>query len=140
MPAHIYTWSFEPNPDWSSVYAGSDEISQYLERFADKYNLRQYVKLQHRVSKAVWNTKTSTWEVEVVDTKDGTIINDSCHILVNGAGVLNTWKWPDIPGLNHFKGKLLHTAKWDRSVDLTGKHVGLIGNGYVMRFIAEHIC
>jgi cation diffusion facilitator CzcD-associated flavoprotein CzcO len=31
--------------------------------------------------------------------------------------------------LHDFQGKLLHTAQWDNSVDLTGKHVGLIGNG-----------
>ncbi|KAF5316157.1 hypothetical protein D9619_006298 [Psilocybe cf. subviscida] len=129
IPAHVYTYTFEPNPDWSSVYAGSDEIFQYFERFADKYNLRQYVKLQHLVSKAVWNAKAGNWEVEVVDTKDGTVINDTCDILVNGSGVLNAWKWPAIPGLDKFKGKLLHTARWDRSVDLDGKHVGLIGNG-----------
>lgn len=129
IPAHIYTWSFEPNPDWSSVYAGSDEISQYFERFADKYNLRQYIKLQHQVSKAVWDANLGNWDVEVVDTKNGAIISDTCDILVNASGVLNAWKWPDIPGLNTFKGKLLHTARWDQSVDLDGKHVGLIGNG-----------
>ncbi|KAF5316160.1 hypothetical protein D9619_006293 [Psilocybe cf. subviscida] len=129
IPAHVYTWTFEPNPDWSSVYAGSDEIFQYFERFADKYNLRKYVKLQHLVSKAVWNAKAGNWDVEVIDTKDGTIINDTCDILVNGTGVLNAWKWPDIPGLDKFKGKLLHTARWDRSIDLDGKHVGMIGNG-----------
>lgn len=129
IPAHVYTWTFEPNPDWSSVYAGSDEIFQYFERFADKHNLRQYVKLQHMVSKAEWNAKLGIWEVEIVNNKDGTITSDTCHILVNGSGVLNAWKWPDIPGLDKFKGKLMHTALWDQSVDLNGKHVGLIGNG-----------
>lgn len=25
---------------------------------------------------------------------------------------LSKWKWPEIPGLFDFKGKLLHSAKW----------------------------
>lgn len=77
----------------------------------------------------MWNAAAGIWDVEVVNTKDGTVVNDTCHILVNAGGALNTWKWPDIAGLDKFKGKLLHTANWDQSVDLVGKHVGLIGNG-----------
>lgn len=39
------------------------------------------------------------------------------------------WKWPAVPGLSEFKGKLLHTANWDDSYDLTEKRVGVIGAG-----------
>lgn len=42
---------------------------------------------------------------------------------------MNAWRWPAIPGLDKYKGTLLHTANWDDNVNLTGKHVGLIGNG-----------
>lgn len=45
------------------------------------------------------------------------------------SGILNNWKWPAIPGLHNYQGTLLHTANWDENIDLTGKHVGLIGNG-----------
>jgi cation diffusion facilitator CzcD-associated flavoprotein CzcO len=48
---------------------------------------------------------------------------------VNASGILNNWKWPSIPGLQSFKGQLLHSAHYDESADLTGKRVGLIGNG-----------
>ena len=30
---------------------------------------------------------------------------------------MNDWKWPSIPGLHTFKGKLLHSAKWDEAYD-----------------------
>ncbi|KAF8967753.1 hypothetical protein BDZ97DRAFT_1755839 [Flammula alnicola] len=129
VPAHVYTYSFEPNPNWSSVYAGSKEIHQYFESFCDKYQLRKYIKLRHQVSKAAWNAKKGGWDVEIIDLAEGTTVNDYCDILVNAAGVLNAWRWPSIPGLKDYNGKLLHTARWDSSVDLSGKHVGLIGNG-----------
>ncbi|KAF9485444.1 FAD/NAD(P)-binding domain-containing protein [Pholiota conissans] len=129
VPAHVYSFSFEPNPNWSSVYAGSKEIREYFSSFCEKYKLGKYIKLRHQVSQAVWDDKRGQWDVEVTNLADGTIIRDSCDILVNATGVLNAWRWPNIPGLQDFKGKRLHTAQWDSSVDLKGKHVGLIGNG-----------
>ncbi|TFK39761.1 hypothetical protein BDQ12DRAFT_649180 [Crucibulum laeve] len=129
VPAHTYTWSFEPKTDWSSVYAGSDEIYTYFDNFAEKYGLRKYCKLQHEVSGATWNETKGGWDVQVTDLRTGDIVSDYCDFFINASGVLNAWKWPTIPGLENYKGQLLHTARWDTSVDLTGKHVGLIGNG-----------
>ncbi|KAF4611042.1 hypothetical protein D9613_007088 [Agrocybe pediades] len=129
VPAHTYTWSFEPHPGWSSTYAGSAEIHQYFARFATKYGLSKYCKVNHKVTKAVWQEDEGKWAVEIHDLENDTVVHDSCDILINGSGVLNAWKWPDIPGLKSYKGTLLHTATWDTSVDLKDKHVGLIGNG-----------
>lgn len=66
-------------------------------------------------------------QTENVET--GEVIKDSCDILINAGGILNAWRWPAIPGLKNYKGKLLHTADWDENTDLTGQRVGLIGNG-----------
>ncbi|KAI0410044.1 hypothetical protein F4802DRAFT_543132 [Xylaria palmicola] len=128
VPSHNYTWSFEPRHDWSSVYASASEIYDYFNAFADKYDLRQYVRLQHQVAGASWNSDKSEYDVAVKNA-DGVEIMDHCDILINASGVLNNWRWPDIPGLDKYKGKLLHTANWDENVELEGKNVGLIGNG-----------
>ncbi|KAF9562680.1 FAD/NAD(P)-binding domain-containing protein [Agrocybe pediades] len=128
VPAHTYTWSFEPKADWSAFYAGANEIHDYFKTVAVKYDLEKYIKYNHRVSRAEWNNRDGQWEVQVVDG-DGNTKEDSCHILINASGLLNSWKWPDIDGLHDFKGALLHTARWDTSLDLSGKNVGLIGNG-----------
>ena len=69
------------------------------------------------------------WNLEVTRRDTGDIIRNTCDILINACGILNAWRWPSIPGLEEFKGKLLHTAKWDQNVGMEGKHVGLIGNG-----------
>src|SRR5450432_152232 len=39
VPSHLYSYSFEPNPDWSRLFAPQDEILAYLERCADKYGI-----------------------------------------------------------------------------------------------------
>ena len=81
---------------------------------------------------ATWNKQRGGYDVQVKDLGSNTIVNDHCDILVNASGILNNWQWPAIPGLDKYKGKLLHTANWDDDVDLTGRHVGLIGNGSVL--------
>ncbi|KAJ3552624.1 hypothetical protein NP233_g12838 [Leucocoprinus birnbaumii] len=129
IAAHAYTWSFEPNPDWSSTYAGSDEIQEYFLRFTEKYDLRKYCRFKKRVSRAEWDNGEGQWNVEITDVETGNVTTDWCHFLINANGVLNAWKWPDIPGIEEFNGRILHTAKYDRSLDLTDKTVALLGTG-----------
>ncbi|KAK3066148.1 hypothetical protein LTS18_001965, partial [Coniosporium uncinatum] len=129
VPSHNYTWSFEPKPDWSAVYAGSREIFNYFDHFSKKHGIDQYVKTKHQVVHAKWNDHKAGYDVQIKDLRSGEVIDDYCDILINASGILNNWRWPAIPGLKNYKGTLLHTANWDSSVDLTGKHVGLIGNG-----------
>lgn len=90
------------------------------------------MKFNHRAVSAHWQEESSTWRVELETTdslgKAITIVRE-CDVLVKGLGSLNNWKYPDIEGLSNFKGKLMHTANWDATVDLTGKRVAVIGNG-----------
>ena len=129
FPAHNYTYSFEPNPTFSSVYATGDEVCTYLNNFATKYSLEKSIKTEHEVKKAEWNNPEGVWHVQVEDVSNGHIIHNVCDILIGATGVLNHPRWPDIPGLRDFKGPLLHSARWEKDVDTRGKSVGVIGNG-----------
>lgn len=126
-PAHVYTYPFEPNPNWSEFYAGSAEIHQYFVNFAEKYKLNQYIQLNHKITSAQWIEEKGIYEVDI-ETKDGTI-KDWGHILINATGTLNNWKWPEIEGLHDFKGTLVHSAKWDPSISYDNKRVAVIGTG-----------
>lgn len=87
------------------------------------------MKTSHQVIGAYWNKQKGGYDVKVKNLKDGTEISQHCDILINAGGILNNWRWPAIPGIEKYKGVLLHTANWDDNVNLEGKHVGLIGNG-----------
>ncbi|KAF4553101.1 Flavin-binding monooxygenase-like protein 9 [Elsinoe fawcettii] len=127
VPAHVYSFPFEPNPDWSAYYASGSEILSYFHRTVDKYNLARDVKTSHRVEEARWETATSQWQVKI-HSPDG-LISDTADVLVSATGFLSHWRWPTIPGLQSFKGKLLHSADWDHTYDFSGKRIGVIGNG-----------
>jgi len=130
-PSHTYVWSFDPNPTWSSTYASSTEIFEYFKRFQFRNNLGEKTKVSHQVVGAKWDDWDGKWNVQIKDVEKNVVVIDSCDVFVNAGGILNAWKWPDIPGLHDFKGKLVHSAAWEKDIDLHGKHVGLIGNGYV---------
>lgn len=85
--------------------------------------------MRHQIVNAVWNNEKNGYDVKIRNLRTNEDIDDFCDILINAGGILNSWRWPAIPGLEKYRGTLVHTANWDESIDLTGKHVGLIGNG-----------
>jgi cation diffusion facilitator CzcD-associated flavoprotein CzcO len=111
IPSHVYQYTFEHNTQWSSFFSGGPEILKYVQGVAEKYKVEKYITYNSRVCGAVWNDETAKWKVKV--ETDGEIKEDECNVLFSASGVLNNWKWPDIPGLKDYKGKLLHSAHWD---------------------------
>ena len=86
VPAHIYTYTFEPNPDWTSFFAGGAEIQKYFEAFADKYGLRRYMKLNTKVVEARWTEDEAIWKLTLEDQTTKDLWEDWAHILVNATG------------------------------------------------------
>ena len=129
FPAHNYTYSFEPNPNFPGVYATGEEIRGYLNTFAKSHSLEKFIKTEHQVRKAEWQGQEGAWHVEIENLSNGCIIHDVCDILISATGVLNYPRWPVLPGLKEFQGLLLHSARWDKDVELAGKSIGIIGNG-----------
>ena len=120
--SHLYSFSFEPKKDWSRPYPSQPEILEYLEGIADRYDLRPHVRLGTEVRSARWDEELSTWELE---TTRGAL---GAHVLVSALGMFNILNWPDIPGLDEFRGTLFHSAQWDYDHDLSGETVALIGS------------
>ncbi|KAL1972597.1 hypothetical protein VTN31DRAFT_7011 [Thermomyces dupontii] len=129
IPAHTYQATFAPNPGWTQFYASAKEIWQYWKDIARKYGCYRYLKFKHKVVEAIWDDEKAKWCLKVENLEDGSIHADECDVFISAQGSLNKWKWPDIPGLHDFKGKLVHTANWDESYDYKGKRVAVIGNG-----------
>ncbi|CAK7224165.1 hypothetical protein SCUCBS95973_005427 [Sporothrix curviconia] len=129
IPAHVYQASFEPNPNWSQFYASGQEILAYWKGIVVKYGVDKYLQLGHRVVEARFNDATSQWHVKVQNCASREVVDDTCDVLYGCMGSLNDWHWPDIPGLQSFQGKLLHSAAWDDAWDPSGQTVAVIGSG-----------
>ncbi|KAE9362544.1 FAD/NAD(P)-binding domain-containing protein [Stipitochalara longipes BDJ] len=128
IPSHSYQWSFARSPEWTSYYSSAEEIWRYMKQWAVETGIEKYVQFKHTVKQAKWIEEQSIWEVTIM-RPDGTVFVDSAEILASCHGVLNTWKYPEIPGIDKFEGKLMHSAAWDSEYDLTDKVVAVIGGG-----------
>ena len=130
IPAHRYTFSWEGNPEWTRFYADGSEIHTFYKKLADKYGCMEYIKLGHQVVSTVWDEEESVWHIKIKVMETGEIIEDYAHVVLCATGVLNKWKWPEIPNLHGFKGRLLHSARWDKSYKPHEKErVAVIGSG-----------
>ena len=122
IPSRIYSYSFEPNPDWSRPYSPGPEIHGYLEGVAHKYGVYPHIRFGSEVEDARW--EDGRWTVRI---SDGAEIR--ADFLISACGFLHRWKEPDIPGLDTFEGPRFHSANWDHQAPLSGRRVGVVGAG-----------
>jgi 4-hydroxyacetophenone monooxygenase len=126
-PSHLYSFSFAPNAQWSRFFAKRDEIWGYLSDIADRYDLRSSISFGTEVVSATYDEAAGMWDTVV--RKDGVEQTLTTRVLISAVGQVSIPSLPSIPGLDEFEGAVMHTARWDSSVDLTGKRVAVTGTG-----------
>jgi cation diffusion facilitator CzcD-associated flavoprotein CzcO len=132
VPSHLYSFSFAPNPSWSSTFSGQREIWEYLRGCADRYGVTPHVRLEHEVLGADWDDDEQLWRIE---TSQGTL---TAEVLVAGQGGLSDPQVPELPGLERFAGTTFHSARWDHDHELAGERVAVIGTGAsAIQFVPE---
>ncbi|KAI9756558.1 MAG: hypothetical protein M4579_003817 [Chaenotheca gracillima] len=129
IPAHCYQLSFESNKEWSEFYASGPEILDYWRSVGKKYGVRKYMQLEREVLEARWHDDEAKWTVKIRNVQTGEVFEDSADVFISAIGILNKWKWPNVPGLHDFGGDLVHSAAWDTNFDYKGKDIALIGAG-----------
>lgn len=122
VPAHCYTYSFAPHPDWSAFYAGGPEIRAYFEKVVDDHDVRDHIRLNSEVTACEWDG--DRWQIGL---RDGT--RDWAIALIVASGVLHHPNIPEFEGQDDFDGPIFHSTHWDYSVDLDGKRIGVVGTG-----------
>ena len=122
VPSHLYSYSFELNPDWSWYSSPGSEIQDYFEAVADRHGLGPKMRFGDAVTRCEW--RDGQWEV---GTASGH--SDRFDWVIAATGILHHPKLPDIEGLDSFSGPAFHSARWDHSVPLEGRRVGLVGTG-----------
>ena len=127
--SHLYSLSFEPNPDWSHRYASGAEIQAYVEGIQARHELP--IRFGSHVVRQEW--LGDRWQVTCAD---GHVVE--ARFVVNAIGALRDPRIPNIPG--HFDGPSWHSARWDHGVDLAGLRVGVIGTGASSIQVVPGIC
>lgn len=122
VPSHLYSYSFAPNPDWSHVFSPGQEIEDYLEAVARRFDVEKYVQYSSEVRTMVFDH--GCWHITTADGR-----RDVADVVVAATGVLHHPSYPAIDGIDRFAGPVFHTARWDHTVGLEGVRLGVIGTG-----------
>jgi cation diffusion facilitator CzcD-associated flavoprotein CzcO len=132
IPSNLYSFSFRPG-NWTRRYPAQQEILGYLRDIVRERGLNDRIRLRSGVASAVFDEQASSWSLTL---EDGSTIQ--AKALVSAVGQLNRPALPDIAGRDDFAGPSWHSARWDHSVDLTGKRVAVIGTGAsAIQFLPE---
>jgi cation diffusion facilitator CzcD-associated flavoprotein CzcO len=123
VPSHLYSFSFAPNPKWSSTFSPQPEILDYLRDVARRFGVMPHVRFHTELRSADWDEAAGHWRLE---TSQGPMTAD---VLVSGQGPLSEPRLPDVPGLDSFDGTTFHSAEWDHDHDLAGERVAVVGTG-----------
>ena len=132
IPAPVYSFSFNPNPQWRKNFALQPEILAYINDTVDKFALQPKIRLSTELIEAAWSDERRRW---VLDTTAGSYVAQ--HVIF-AAGPITEPSIPAIPGIESFQGDVFHSARWDHELDLTGKKVAVIGTGAsAVQFVPE---
>jgi len=126
----MFTLGYPFNP-WRAAKAIADgpSILSYVRETASKFGLDAYVRLRHRVVAARWSTDEARWTVEV--QAGATVRFMRCRFLYLCCGYYSyeSAHAPQFPGLETFKGRVVHPQWWPEDLDYTDQRVVVIGSG-----------
>lgn len=134
---HTLGYEFKPWREAKSI-ADGPSILRYLRETADEYGIVHQIRFNHRVTRADWDSRTSTWTVHAVRTapdadvdQPGEDVVFECNFISVCAGYYSYrhGHTPDFAGRDDFRGTIVHPQEWPADLDYTGKRVIVIGSG-----------
>ncbi len=123
IPSALYSYSFEPYPDWAYKWSEQSQILKYMRLVADKHALKPKIRFAAELKRARWLQEPAIWSLSLADGSSIKTRN-----LISAIGQLHHSKKPDLPGFESFNGASWHSAKWNHGYSLKGKRVAVIGN------------
>ena len=128
----LYTFGYEFRPwrDERSIASGQ-RILDYLAATAREERIDQRIRLHHRVVAAEWSSDADLWTVQVERTDTGEHLVLTCDWLFCAGGYYRYDRGYDarLPGIDHFRGQVVHPQFWPDDLDVTGKRVVVVGSG-----------
>lgn len=123
VPSDVYSYSFNPNPNWSRTRSPRKELHSYAKQTAEDFGVMPFIKTKSRVDSIHFNDQSQLWDV----TLAGGERVSAYHVFFSTGGQYLP-KIPNFDGLSNYQGDLFHTARWNHKVDLKGKRIAVIGS------------
>jgi len=123
IPVFAYQFSYELKPDWSRFFPKGHEVKEYVDDYVAKYGIRPHVRFNSEVRSRTWDEENHVWRLDVAGEEV------TARFVISAIGPFVDPKPAEIPGLDDFEGKLIHSARWDHDYELAGKRAAIVGTG-----------
>lgn len=131
----MYTLGYAFRP-WAGTQAlaGGPEILDYIRATAAEYDVERHIHYGHKAVRAQWSSVTSRWTASAeVRQPDGSVAVrlTTAKFLYSCTGYYDYEQGhaPEFPGVEEFRGQVVHPQFWPADLDHAGKHVVVIGSG-----------
>lgn len=124
IPSLLYSFSFVKNPSWSRTYSPADEIRRHIEDMATQFGIRHRIRFGQEVNGLSFDEGTGVWCATTVGRK-----RFQARTVILASGPLPDSSFPDIRGIDTYRGHKIHSARWDHDYDFAGKRVAVVGTG-----------
>jgi len=124
VKSHLYSFSFDLNPRWSRLWSAQPEILEYFERCVNEQDLQAHLRLGTEIRSAQWDGHTNRWRLTTAKGE-----HDEFNVVVSAVGLFTQPVLPDLVEQEPFTGTVMHSSRWDHSVELAGARVAVLGTG-----------
>ena len=128
----MYTlgYAFKPWTDPKAI-ADGPAILAYLRETAREYGIDRRIRFGHRVTRAAWSSAQAHWTVDVERGERKEPVRFTCNFLFMCSGYYDyaAGYTPEFPGVERFRGRVVHPQHWPQDLDYAGKRVVVIGSG-----------
>ncbi len=126
---HTFGYRFKP---WKGVpIATAEEILSYMGEVIEENDLAQHIRYRHRITAAAWSSQDNLWTIDAVRADTGEACRFTANFLWMCQGYYRHQEGytPQWPGMENYKGRIVHPQTWPTDLDYTGKNVLVIGSG-----------
>jgi cation diffusion facilitator CzcD-associated flavoprotein CzcO len=127
----LYTFGYRFKPWVGPPIATAEEIRKYMGEVIEENDLARHIRYRHRIDACRWSSAENLWTVEATNLANGEALRFTCKFLWMCQGYYKHAQGytPQWPGMDRYKGKIVHPQTWPEDLDYKGKNVLVIGSG-----------
>ena len=127
----LFTFGYRFKPWTGAPIASGEEILRYLGETIDESELAPHIRYHHKIIAARWSTHSAQWTLDVARCDTDELFTFTAKFLWMCQGYYHHEKGytPQWPGMDQFRGDIVHPQNWPSGFDCGGKQVVVIGSG-----------
>jgi cation diffusion facilitator CzcD-associated flavoprotein CzcO len=127
----LFTFGYKWKPWMSAPIATAQEILTYLDETLDEQDIRRHIRYQHQVISASWSSEEEQWTITAQRLNGAEPVRFTANFLWMCQGYYRHQQGytPEWPGMEDYRGEVVHPQTWPEDLEYKGKHVLVIGSG-----------